>query len=152
MSWPSRRTWPETRALGTTSCRRLIERRNVDLPQPDGPIRAVTCLGSTVMLTSARAWNDPNQALRPSTSMRLAMGGSRSDKPVAAGQEAGNHGQQEHDDDQRKGTGPRPVDGDVERRPCLGEHEERKAGLRPAERVGADGVEAKGREQQGRRL
>src|SRR5437763_4821222 len=135
MSCPSRRTWPDTRALGTTSCMRLSERRNVDLPQPDGPIRAVTCLGSTVMLTSARAWNAPNQALRPSTATRLAIVGSRSAKPVTAGQEAGDDGQQQHDDDQRKGTGPRPVDGDVERRPRLGEDEQGQAGLGPAERV-----------------
>ena len=30
---------------------RLIDRRNVDLPQPDGPIRAVTDLGSIVIDT-----------------------------------------------------------------------------------------------------
>src|SRR5438445_9696067 len=110
MSWSSSRTWPDTRAPATTSCSRLSDRRNVDLPQPEGPMMAVTCLGSTVMLTSARARNEPNQALRPSTSMRLAIAGSRSGKPVAAGQEAGDDGEQEHDEDQRKGTGPGPVD------------------------------------------
>src|SRR3954451_11667104 len=104
MSWPSSRTWPDTRAPGTTSCSRFSERRNVDLPQPDGPMSAVTSLGSTVMLTSASAWNGPNQALRPSTSMRLAIWAPGSAKPVAAGQQAGEHGQQEHDGDQRKGT------------------------------------------------
>src|SRR5437588_2426314 len=133
MSWPSSRTWPETRAPGTTSCRRFRDRKKVDFPQPDGPIRAVTCLGSTVMSTSARAWNDPNQALRPSTSMRLAIGGSSSGKPVAAGQEAGDHGQQQHDGDQRKGTGPRTIDSDGEGRPRLGENEQRQARLGAAE-------------------
>src|SRR5436305_6801713 len=116
MSCPSRSTWPETRAPATTSCMRLSERRNVDFPQPDGPMRAVTSLGSTVMLASASAWNEPNQAFRPSTSMRLAMLGSRSDKPVAAGQEAGEHGEGQRDGDQRKGTGPRTRHGDAERR------------------------------------
>src|SRR6266567_2898560 len=152
MSWSSRRTRPETRAPGTTSCKRLSARRKVDLPHPDGPMRAVTCLGSTVMLTSARAWNDPNQALRPSMSMRLAIAGSRSGKPIAAGQEAGDHGQQQHDGDQRKGTGPRTIDGDGEGRPGLGENEQRQARLGTAERVRANSVEAEGGEQQGRRL
>ena len=32
-----------------TSCIRLSVRRNVDLPQPDGPMNAVTERGSTVM-------------------------------------------------------------------------------------------------------
>src|SRR3954447_14539811 len=107
MSWSSSMTLPSTRAWGTTSCIRFRERRKGDLPQPDGPMRAMPCLGSTDMVTSARAWNDPNQALRPSTSMRLAMGGGPiSDKPVAAGQKAGDDRQEQHDDDQRKGTGP----------------------------------------------
>src|SRR5205085_5308942 len=107
MSRLSSRTSPVTRAPGTTSCMRLRARRNVDLPHPDGPISAVTCLGSTVMLMSFRAWNEPNQTLRPSTSMRLAIGEAWSDKPVSAGEEAGDHGEEEHDGDQRKGPGPR---------------------------------------------
>src|SRR2546426_1001374 len=110
MSWPSRSTWPATRAPGTTSWRRFSARRNVDLPHPEGPMRAVTCFGSTVMSTSAKAWKEPNQAFRPSTSMRLAIDDVRSGKPVAAGQEAGDDGEQEYDDDQRKGTSPRSVD------------------------------------------
>ena len=50
MSWPSMVSVPSTRAPGSTSCMRLIDRRKVDLPQPDGPISAVTDFGSTVML------------------------------------------------------------------------------------------------------
>src|SRR5438034_9196918 len=137
MSWSSRRTWPETCAPATTSCMRFRERRNVDLPQPEGPMSAVTCLGSTVMLTSASAWNAPNQALRPSTSMRLAMWGPWSDKLVAAGEEAGEHGQQEHDGDQRKGTGPRPRHRDAESRARLAEPEQRQARPGPAGGGGA---------------
>src|SRR5437016_1963753 len=114
MSSPSNNTCPWTRAPGTTSCMRFSARRKVDLPQPDGPIMAVTCLGSTVMLTSARACVEPNQALSPPTSMRFAMVVSDSDKPVSAGQQAGDDGEEENDDDQREGAGPRPVDGDVE--------------------------------------
>src|SRR5437588_7065640 len=136
MSWPSSSTWPATRAPGTTSCRRLSDRRNVDLPHPEGPIRAVTCLGSIVMLTSARAWNEPNQALRCSTSMRFAMGVSGSAKPAATGDESGNDGQEEDDHDQGEGAGPRPVDGDVERRAGLGEDEQGQARLGAVQRVG----------------
>src|SRR5437763_5283652 len=99
MSWPSSRILPSTRARGTTSCIRLMARRNVDLPQPDGPIMAVTCFGSMVMLTSASACVEPYQALRPSTSMRLAIGESRSGKPVSAGGEAGDDGEGKDDHD-----------------------------------------------------
>ena len=52
-------TLPSTRAPGMTSCMRLSDRRKVDLPQPDGPISAVTDLGSMVMLTPATARNPP---------------------------------------------------------------------------------------------
>ena len=41
-------TSPSTRAPGMTSCMRLRVRRNVDLPQPDGPMNAVTLRGSIV--------------------------------------------------------------------------------------------------------
>ena len=33
---------PVTFALGMVSFIRLMQRRNVDLPQPDGPMKAVT--------------------------------------------------------------------------------------------------------------
>src|ERR1700722_8103189 len=42
MSIPSSTTSPLTRAVGTVSCIRLRHRSNVDLPQPDGPMIAVT--------------------------------------------------------------------------------------------------------------
>src|SRR6266550_9227482 len=141
MSSPSSSILPSTLAPGTTSCMRLMARRNVDLPQPDGPIIAVTCLGSMVMLTSARACVAPYQALSPSTSMRLAMAVSGSGKPVAAGEEAGGDGEDKDDHDKRQSARPRPVDGDVERRARLGEHVERQSRLGTVERVGADGVE-----------
>ena len=57
--WPSMSSAPCTLAPGSTSCIRLIERRNVDLPQPDGPISAVTDLGSMTMLMSSIALNAP---------------------------------------------------------------------------------------------
>src|SRR5207244_4457536 len=152
MSSPSSRILPSTLAPGTTSCVRLMARRNVDLPQPDGPIIAVTCLGSMAMLTSARACAAPYQALSPSTSMRLAMAVSGSGKPVAAGEESGGDGEDKDDHDKRQSAGPRTVDGDVEGQPGLGEDEQRQPGLGAAERIGADGVEPEGGEQEGGRL
>ena len=37
---------PSARAPGISSCMRLMQRTSVDLPQPDGPIIAVTCSGA----------------------------------------------------------------------------------------------------------
>ena len=56
---PSRSISPLTYAPGMTSCIRLMLRSSVDLPQPDGPMKAVTVRGSTVMETSSTAWNAP---------------------------------------------------------------------------------------------
>ena len=52
-------TLPSTRAPGITSCIRFRVRRNVDLPQPDGPMNAVTERGSTVIDTSSTALKSP---------------------------------------------------------------------------------------------
>ena len=41
------------------SCMRLSERSSVDLPQPDGPMKAVTERGSMVMCTPSTARNLP---------------------------------------------------------------------------------------------
>jgi hypothetical protein len=48
-------TLPSTRAPGSTSCIRFSERRKVDLPQPEGPIRAVMLRGSMETLTPSTA-------------------------------------------------------------------------------------------------
>ncbi len=42
-----------------TSCMRLSVRRKVDLPQPDGPMNAVTVRGSMVSDTPSTARNLP---------------------------------------------------------------------------------------------
>jgi hypothetical protein len=59
MSSPSRVSRPSTLAPEISSCMRLMERRNVDLPQPDGPMRAVTLFGLMRMLTPFTARKDP---------------------------------------------------------------------------------------------
>ena len=48
---------------------RFMQRRNVDLPQPDGPMKAVMALGATSMVTPVRAWKLPYQKSKPSTWM-----------------------------------------------------------------------------------
>lgn len=50
---------PVTRVFGVTSCMRLIARSTVDLPQPDGPMKAVTDWAGTERLTSWTAWKSP---------------------------------------------------------------------------------------------
>ncbi len=45
---------PSTRVPGMMSFIRFSERRNVDLPQPDGPISAVTWLGWILRWMSSR--------------------------------------------------------------------------------------------------
>ena len=46
-------------APGMTSCIRLSERRNVLLPQPDGPMMAVTACGWMSSVTSRTARKAP---------------------------------------------------------------------------------------------
>ena len=58
-SVPSSATLPLTWAPGITSCIRFSVRSSVDLPQPDGPMNAVTVRGSTVIETSCTAWKAP---------------------------------------------------------------------------------------------
>jgi hypothetical protein len=41
------------------SCIRLSVRRNVDFPQPEGPMNAVTDFGSMLSVTSSTALNVP---------------------------------------------------------------------------------------------
>jgi len=42
-----------------TSCMRFRVRSTVDLPQPDGPMKAVTALDGICMLTFCTAWKSP---------------------------------------------------------------------------------------------
>src|ERR1700733_12942973 len=84
MSTPSRSPSPASEALRTSWCIRLRMRRNVDLPQPDGPISAVTSPACMVSETWSRTRWSPNQAVMsrassvasgPSSAM-TAVGGS----------------------------------------------------------------------------
>ncbi|MOA38590.1 hypothetical protein D3C78_1602880 [compost metagenome] len=59
MLLPSRRISPATRQSSTRSFMRLKQRSSVDLPQPDGPMKAVTRCFGIFMLTSYRACFSP---------------------------------------------------------------------------------------------
>ena len=63
MSSPSSSTSPASGADGTSSCIRLRIRRNVDLPQPDGPISAVMPPAAIVSETRSSTLWVPNQAV-----------------------------------------------------------------------------------------
>ena len=52
---------PAYRVSGCRSCMRLKQRRNVLLPQPDGPISAVTWFSGIVRLMFLSAWFVPYQ-------------------------------------------------------------------------------------------
>src|SRR3978361_1685943 len=67
MSSLSSRTVPVARAPGISSCMRLRQRNTVDLPEPDGPIIAVTLLGVYSMDTSLIACPAPEKAASPVT-------------------------------------------------------------------------------------
>ena len=62
MSSPSSSTSPASDADGIISCIRLRIRRKVDLPQPDGPMRAVTCPAAMSSDTRSSTWWVPNHA------------------------------------------------------------------------------------------
>ena len=51
----SSRTWPSTRVSGMRSFIRFRQRRNVDLPHPEGPMSAVTYFSGTASDTSKSA-------------------------------------------------------------------------------------------------
>src|SRR6478609_308952 len=75
MSSPSRSTSPASWADGTSSCIRLRIRRNVDLPQPDGPISAVMPPAGMVSDTRSRTLWLPNQAVMSRASISASRSG-----------------------------------------------------------------------------
>ncbi len=59
MSVPSSVTRPETEQPGASSFMRLSVLSSVDLPQPEGPMRAQTSFSGNDRLTSLRTWVRP---------------------------------------------------------------------------------------------
>ena len=59
MSSPSKRTFPSMRTPSMMSFIRFRQRRSVDLPQPDGPMSAVTFFSGSSMEMSYSACFSP---------------------------------------------------------------------------------------------
>src|SRR5688572_26976838 len=124
MSAPSRSTRPVARAPGIVSCMRFRHRKNVDLPQPDGPMTAVTLRSGIASVTSLMACTAPKYALsscvpRRDFAARATSGASRrvtgaftaaSSVTHAAeagtGREAGREADEEDERDEDEGSRP----------------------------------------------
>src|SRR5271155_2469229 len=74
MFLPSRRITPSSREWRTVSCMRSSVRKRVDLPQPEGPMRAVTLLVATPRLMSKRVCLAPYQKLTLEIVIRMSAG------------------------------------------------------------------------------
>src|SRR5205807_2703091 len=105
------------RAPGTSSCIRLMQRSTVLLPQPDGPMMAVTFRSGACMVIAATTWRLPYQASRfsmdrPSTLVVPASGvatNALTSGPLgahAAPEEARGDGEDQDDRDQGQRSGP----------------------------------------------
>src|SRR5258708_39533109 len=104
MSAPSSNTEPVTQPPSESSCMRLRQRRNVVLPQPEGPITAVTvCAGnrSDTSFTTARR---PYRAVSRTASScnRASAGGAM----VLPDDGAGGEGEHEHKDHEHQAPLP----------------------------------------------
>src|SRR6266566_3026365 len=81
---PSSRMSPAWRVCGISSFNRFTERRKVLLPQPDGPIRAVTARRGTATATSNSAWVVPYQKLYARASRRGGTGVRTPGRPLSS--------------------------------------------------------------------
>src|SRR5688500_14140842 len=90
-------TLPTIQPPGVSSCNRLRVRRNVLLPQPDGPIRAWTRLGAKPSETFLTAVNLPYIALRPSV-RSCGMASVTAGEPLASDNACRDAEQQHHQD------------------------------------------------------
>src|SRR5436305_1324585 len=103
MSRPSNRTSPSTRAPGTVSCMRLRQRSSVDLPQPDGPMIAVTSPLRTPNVMSRTTRDAPKYASSDSIATEAEPGSRRE-----SGRETDDEDESEEDERPRPGL-PVPV-------------------------------------------
>src|SRR4051812_7440945 len=111
MSLPLNRTSPSTRAPGTVSCMRLRQRSSVDLPQPDGPMIAVTRPVATAKVTSRTTRAAPKYASSDSAAMQTerASGMTTSISAEAeAGSRCPSRGEADDEDESEEDEGSRP--------------------------------------------
>src|SRR6266702_189858 len=123
MSTSSSSTLPVTQPPSDSSCMRFRQRRNVLLPQPEGPMMAVTVWAGKRIETSRTAAVRLKSAVRRTVSSRRR---TLADATIALPRHpAGDHGEDEHEgyEQQRRGpreavpilVGPGPVHVDLER-------------------------------------
>src|SRR2546423_10039863 len=112
MSCPSSGPRPSTRAVGTVSCIRFRQRRKVDLPQPEGPMMAVTERSARSTDTWRTAWTAPKYAFSSATAMRTVDEAGAAAVPSVAGAEAAprrdTRGKADDEDDADEDEGARP--------------------------------------------
>src|SRR6185312_2946858 len=169
MSRPSSSTRPETRPVGTVSCMRLRQRRNVDLPQPDGPMIATTLPSRTGSEMPCTAWIEPNHASSDSATRRVRSGvtagasfaGRASVRPATwrftsiatsrveagPGGDAGDDADDEDERDEDKGTRPREPVPVVVGTDCIVEDLKGQRGDRLRDRRGPELVAEGGEEE-----
>src|SRR5438105_6561995 len=104
-SAPSSSTRPVTQPPSDSSCIRFRHRRKVLLPQPDGPITAVTVWAGKRMETSFTTARRPYRAVRRTVSSRsrASAGGAMALPDGPAGGDA----EQQHQRHEHEGRGPR---------------------------------------------
>src|SRR6185369_6529965 len=101
-SCPSSSTFPVIQPPSVNSCMRFRVRRKVDLPQPEGPINALTLLLAKVSVTFFTAVNLPYIAVSLSVPSRTCCSGM---EPPPRG-EASTHTKHEDHQDQNQRRGP----------------------------------------------
>src|SRR5438552_3732184 len=102
---------------------------NVDFPQPDGPMIAVTALGAIASPMPCSTWTSPNQALRSFT--RIPSATPSPHRAVTAARRAPRGGG-DQEDQREQHPAPRPGRGVpvVEGRDRVGKDRERQRGDR----------------------
>src|SRR2546421_7396560 len=105
MSSPWRSTCPSTLVFGIVSCIRLRHRIRVDLPQPEGPMTAVTMRSSMPIVMSWIASFSPYQAESDSTLSLIAIALS-SRNGTEPDDDARYDAEPEHHDDEDQGNAP----------------------------------------------
>src|SRR5690242_7610983 len=139
MSCPSSMTWPPTRAPGTVSCIRFRQRTKVDLPQPDGPMIAVTDRSRRSTDTCRTAWSAPKYASSSATAIRVAGVSVAVSRSVASaetlsGCDTRGNADDEDDADEDEGARPGLRNPLVIGARCIVEDLQRKRGDRRAQR------------------
>src|SRR5688572_24705692 len=150
MSRSSNRTFPSARASGMVSCRRLRQRRNVDLPHPEGPMIAVTSRSRSGMETLRMAADAPKYAVRPSASRRARPLSGERRSVAGAGADfrsrdkAGSDTDDKDHTDEDEGAGPGEPMPFVVRTDCIGKDLQRKRSDRLVELNGPEVISKRG--------